>query len=102
MQMRLRSLVGFCLLVFAPLAAAVGPNEACDLPQELRSEITVKYSGAKLVSLTDLNKDDRDFFQKDHGNACPGLTKVDFYGDGKQTLALVLITKTVAKEKAEL
>jgi|SRR5882762_8077869 len=100
--MRLKSLVGFCFLVFVPLAVAVGPNEACDLPRGLQSEISAKYSGAKLVSLEDLDGDDRSFFQKDHGDACPGSTKVDFYGDGKPTLALVLTTKTGAKEKAEL
>jgi hypothetical protein len=41
-------------------------------------------------------------FQKDHGNSCPGLVKVDFYGDGKPTLALVIITKKGAKEEAKL
>jgi hypothetical protein len=100
--MRLKSLVGFCFLAFLPLMHALGPNEACNLPQELQSEIAEKYSGAKVVCLSDLDDDDRGFFQKDHGDACPGFTKVDFYGDGKEAFALVLITKTGAKEKAEL
>jgi hypothetical protein len=49
-----------------------------------------------------LDKGDRALFQKDHGNNCPGLVKVDFYGDGKPTLALVLIVNTGGKESAEL
>ena len=99
--MRLKSLVGFCFLALLPLVHALGPNEACNLPQELQSEIVEKYSGAKVVSLSDLDEDDRGFFQKDHGDACPGFTKVDFYGDGKEAFALVLITKTGPKEKSE-
>jgi hypothetical protein len=58
-----------------------------------------KHSGAKLVRLSDLS-DDLGLFQKDHGNACPGLVNVDFYGDGKPTLALVLIAKDGARGKA--
>jgi hypothetical protein len=100
--MRLKSLVGFCFLALVPLVHAVGPNEACNLPQQLQSGVAEKYPGAKVVSLSDLDEDDKGFFQKDHGDACPGFTKVDFYGDGQQTYALVLITKTDAKAKAEL
>jgi len=43
--------------------------------------------------LSDLEEDDRGFFQADHGSSCPGLVSVDFFGDGKRTLALVLIPK---------
>ncbi len=87
------SVIGFCLLVLVQGAAAAPQNRQCDLPQDLQREIPSKYPGRKLVTLSDLQEDDRAFFQKDHGNSCPGLVKVDFYGDGKPTLALVLITK---------
>src|SRR5882762_267992 len=101
--MRMKSLMtsalGLCFLVFIPMAAAV---EACDLPEGLQRENAVRYAGAKLVRLSDLSDDDRGFFQKDHGDSCPGLVKADFYGDGKPTLALVLIAKSGAKEKAKL
>jgi hypothetical protein len=96
------SAVSFCLFAFVQVAAAAPPNDACDLPQDLQQEIVSKYPGAKLVTLTDLGEDDRGFFQKDHDNSCPGLVRVDFYGDGKPTLALVLTAKDGAKEKAEL
>jgi hypothetical protein len=85
--------IGFCLLILLPGAAAVPQGRQCDLPQDLQLEISSKYPGRKLVTLSDLQDDDRGFFQKDHGNSCPGLVKVDFYGDGKPTLALVLISK---------
>jgi hypothetical protein len=94
--------LGFCLLASIQLAAAAAsPNGACDLPQGLQREIAAKYPGTKLVGLSDLEEDDRGFFQKDHGDACPGLVKVDFYGDGEPTFALVL-TNARAKEHTEL
>jgi hypothetical protein len=81
------------------MAAAVEP---CGLPEALQRQIAIRYPGAKLVKLSDLSDDDRGFFQKDHGGDCPGLVKADFYGDGKPTLALVLIAKSGATEKAKL
>jgi len=79
--------------VVVQAATAAPQNGECNLPSDLQGEIATKYPGRKLVTLSDLQEDDRGFFQKDHGNSCPGLVKVDFYGDGKPTLALVLITK---------
>jgi hypothetical protein len=72
----------FCLLALAQLVIAAPPNDACNLPQNLQREIAAKYPGAKPIRLSDLEADDKGFFQKDHADACPGLTKVDFYGDG--------------------
>jgi len=71
-------------------------------PLRLTGEIATRYSGAKLVRLSDLSDDGRGFFQKDHGDSCSGLVKVHFYGDGKPTLALVLIARNGAKKKAKL
>lgn len=96
------SVVGFYLFVFVQTSLAALPNEACDLPPDLPREITTKYPGKKVVTLSDLQEDDRGFFQADHGNSCPGLVKVDFYGDAKPTLALVLTTKGGASQNAEL
>ena len=90
------------LVAYVPPVPAAPSNDACNLPQDLEQEIAGKYSGTNLVALPDLDGDDRRLFQKDHGNSCPGLVKVDFYGDGKPTLALVLISKEGVKEKAEL
>ena len=100
--MRSSPILSLCLLVFSAFAAGAEMNKGCDLPQQLHHEIAAKYPGRKLVDLADLDEDDRGFFQKDHGDACPGLTKVDFYGDGRPTLALLLTTKKGGKEKAEL
>src|SRR5882672_8194202 len=80
------------LLALVQGAAAQSSNDACDLPKDLQSVVKGKYPGTKIVRLSDLSSEDKEFFQKDHAGACPGLVKVDFYGDGKSTLALELTT----------
>jgi hypothetical protein len=101
---RLKAIPGLvlCLFVFVNVAVAAPANDACNLPPDLQHEIAAKYPGAEPVMLAALDADDKGFFQKDHGDACPGLVKVDFYGDGKPTLALVLIAKGETKGKAKL
>jgi hypothetical protein len=94
--------VAFYLFVFVRGAVAAAPNDGCNLPGDLKREIASKYPGARLVSLLDLEEDDRGFFQADHGNSCPGLVSVDFYGDGKRTFALVLIQKGGVNQHTEL
>jgi hypothetical protein len=90
------------LLPFAARAAlAAPPSRACELPQSLQREIAKKYPGSSVVGLQDLTNDDLKFFKHDHGSACPGLAKVDFYGDGKPTLAVVLVVKSGAKSHTQ-
>lgn len=85
--------VSLFLTSTAQIAKASPINNACELPQDLARTIATKYPGTHIVELSDLNEDDKTLFLKDHANSCPGLTKVDFYGDGKPTFALVLISK---------
>ncbi len=94
--------VMLCLLASVRVAAAEQTTDPCSLPQTLQREVADKYPGARLVTLKDLAQDDRSLFQKDHGNDCPGLVNVNFYGDGKPTLALVLIVNTGTTMRAEL
>jgi|SRR6267378_6233867 len=105
--MRLKSVLicGVSLYLFAASqgVAAAPPQDRCSLSPSLRDEITRKYPGARVVSLADLDEYDRKLFQKDHGSRCPGLVKVDFYGDGKPTWALVLVGDgKPSQRKAEL
>jgi hypothetical protein len=84
-------LLGFILCAAPNLAAAREPD-ACTLPHGLEAKIAAKYPNAHVVRVTDLSEDDRNLYAKDHGASCPGLVKIDFYGDGKPTWALVLIS----------
>jgi hypothetical protein len=94
--------VGLYLFSFVPTAVGASPSDACDLPKDLQREVVTKYPGKKVVTLADLQDDDRGFFQKDHNDSCPGLVKVDFYGDGKPTLAIVLIGNGEGKDSSVL
>jgi len=91
-----------CLPVLIPPPTAASPNGQCNYPPDLRDEISRKYPGTRVVSLADLSEYKRKLFQKDHGARCPGLVKVNFYGDGKPTYALVLIAGENPKRRAEL
>ena len=68
----------------------------------LREVVEKKYPGAEVVKLTDLvDEYDRTLYKKDHGDRCPGLVQVDFYGDGKPTWAFVLATSDKAKARVK-
>ncbi|MGB4785106.1 MAG: hypothetical protein WAQ77_10330 [Candidatus Acidiferrum sp.] len=104
--MRLKSLrtcvASLCLLAFIQAVAAAPPPDRCMYPPGLRDEISKKYPGTHLVGLADLDDYDRKLYQKDHGTRCPGLVRVNFYGDGKSTWALVLTAGKGTEQKAEL
>lgn len=98
----LTAVLGFSSAVLTPLPARAMPVAHCTLPDGLREEIAKKYSGARPVELNDLRvPENRALFQKEHGDQCPGLARVDFYGDGKPTWALVLITNDKVKARVK-
>jgi hypothetical protein len=104
--MRLKSIllcvVGLYLFGANKVVIARAPQDTCAFPAGLGEGISKKYPGARLVTLADLDEYNRKLFQKDHGTRCPGLVRVNFYGDGKPTWALVLIAGEGSKPKAEL
>ena len=91
-----------CFLVLTPAVTASSPDDQCAYPPDLRGEISKKYPDMHLVTFADLSEYDQKLFRKDHKNQCPGLAKVDFYGDGKPTYAVVLVSGENSKRKAEL
>lgn len=105
-SMRLKSMlicaVAFYLVAANQVVVAAPPQDRCALPAGLHDEITKKYPGTSLVTLADLDDYDRKLFKKDHGTRCPGLVRVNFYGDGKPTWALVLKAGEGSKQKAVL
>jgi hypothetical protein len=89
------------LAVCGAQMAVAQSQSGCALPDGLSRVIASKYPNAHVVSLSDLNQDDKTLFQKEHRSSCPGLTRVDFYGDGKLTFGLVLLRANGA-QKVEL
>jgi hypothetical protein len=94
--------VGFCFLATSQVAAGSQANDGCALPPGLQTEASRRHPGTRPISRDDLDKHDRELFQKEHGARCPGLVSVDFYGDGKPTWALVLVSENGPKRKVEL
>jgi len=68
----------------------------------LGEEISKRFPGAHIVTTADLEEYDRKLFRKDNGTRCPGLIKLDFFGDGKPTWAFVLISGDNPKRRAQL
>jgi hypothetical protein len=102
-KLRLICTASFYMLICVPVVGAAAQQiESCTLPQSLGNEFSTKYPGMRVVTLTDLDDYDRKLFQRDHGKRCPGLIRVDFFGDGKPTWAVVLISEQNPKRKAEL
>jgi hypothetical protein len=104
--MRLKSVlicaVGLYLFAVDHAVLAAPAKDSCDLPPGLREELSRKDPDTRPVTLADLEEYDRNLFQKDHGTRCPGLARVNFYGDGKPTWAVVLISGENPKRTAEL
>ncbi|MGB2678185.1 MAG: hypothetical protein WAN12_13965 [Candidatus Acidiferrum sp.] len=104
--MRLKAMLacaaGLYLFAANQVVVAAPPQDRCAFPPGLPEELSKKYSGGRVVTLADLDEYNRKLFQKDHGSRCPGLVRVNFYGDGKPTWALVLITGENPKRKADL
>jgi hypothetical protein len=101
-RINLISVAILCFLTMGQQGFAAQSKDDCSFPSGLQDEITKRFPKTKLLRLTDLSAHDRNLFQKEHGNRCPGFVKVDFYGDGKPTFALVLISMETPKKTAEL
>jgi hypothetical protein len=103
--MHVRSIAGSAVLIaclFGHASISQAQDAPCKLPATLQTAIASKYPGARLLTSPDLSESDSAMFQKDHGAECPGKASLNFYGDGKPTLALVLILQTDLNEKADL
>jgi len=89
----------FALVYAAPVRSAPNP---CQPPAGLDEELSKKYPGTHIATLGDLEEYDRKLFRKDHDSHCPGLVRVNFFGDEKPTYAAVLIAGENPKRTAEL
>jgi hypothetical protein len=94
--MRQAALVRLWVFLAAALCstlALAGTDGACALQKDLGQQVAAKYPEMAVVTLNDLVDDDRAFFVKDHKGVCPGFVNVDVYGDGRPTVAILLVSK---------
>lgn len=92
-------------VILAALGAQISAAQRqgdCALPSSLSEELVSKYPNAHVVRVADLGGDDKKQFQQEHGAECPGLTNVNFYGDGKPTLAVALFLDGMHGAKTQL
>ncbi len=90
------------LSLFIQVVAARQLNDRCVYPTGLREEMARKYPGTRPIRWEDLDEYDRQYFQKGIGARCPGLLKVNFYGDGKPTWAVGLLKGAGSNRRVEL
>ena len=70
---------------------AQGQSAPCTPPDDLGHLLHSSYPAGKIVTFSDVSKDEQDDFPSEAGSRCPGLAAVDFYGDGKPTSAIELV-----------
>jgi len=68
----------------------------CNAPEELRTELTEKYAGWKVVTLGTLSKDDRDTWESMHPRQCPGILRGKFV-DERESFAIALVQKQATR-----
>ena len=76
------SAMGCCLFVLVQVAAAGPSNDACDLPNDLQHKVASKYPGKKVVTLADLQDDDK--FKKITTTAAPVWSRLNFTAMGSR------------------
>lgn len=86
------------LLALLPMLRGAPPENACALPADLSATIEKTYPESHALELANLKEENRKRFQSQEGSRCPGVLSLDFYGDGKETLAIIV----VSKQKADL
>jgi len=89
-------------LVLTPCANAATKGGNCELPKELSKQIATVYPGSRVVTVADLEEYDASLFKREHHDDCPGMVKVDFYGNGAPTLALALRGTTGGQNQTKL
>jgi hypothetical protein len=72
-------------------AHASSGDSACRLPDRVVRALSRDYADMRALTARDLPPRDRSLFAKEHGQACPGLARLDFYGDGHDTIAISLV-----------
>jgi hypothetical protein len=76
-------------LLAAPPPATPNPCSA-SLPKSLTEELRARFPESKLLTFGALTKREKRLFQQKNPGKCPGVTALDFYGEGHDAYAIVL------------
>ena len=102
--MRLEAIpvVAFCLFMCVQVAAAVPPNDPCNLPWDLQLKLQTSIRERSSSDCQTSVRTTGGSFKKITGMPALVWSKLTSTAMASQTLALVLITNRGAKEQAEL
>ena len=81
--------ISLCLLVFAP---SIARANCFNLPSAVNSYVS-RQIGWTLLTLADLDDQERTLWQRYNGLSCPGYARVKFDGSGHTSYAVALIRK---------
>jgi hypothetical protein len=82
------------------LSRAVGAQDVCSesrLPPELAKLLQAEYTGWQIVNLQSMGKENRDAWNQNHQNECPGIAIGGFRGDQDSVYAILLRKEGVQK-----
>jgi hypothetical protein len=85
------------MVVLTALARSATTENSCALPADLSAAVAKTYPESQVLAPANLKDESRKHFQAQEGSRCPGLVSLDFYGDAKETLAMILLSKTKAE-----
>lgn len=98
-------MVGTVLVGFVVAAGRfAGAMNSCSkaLPEGVSVALKVQYPTGRVVTEKMLQREDLAKFVKDHPNRCPGVAHADFYGDGDDAYAIVLVSAAQSHEQVQL
>jgi hypothetical protein len=72
-------------------------GETCTREPELARVMSRELVGWRVVTPADLSPYHRSLFEKDHHLACPGISRLNFFGDTLPAMAMSMVKGTKAK-----
>ena len=78
----------------APHSSAVKASGECakSLPSTLAQSLGQLYPSSALLTLDQLDRQARSLFVKEEGLRCPGVVRLDFFGDHREAYGVVVVT----------
>ena len=102
----IRAVLAMSVLAVAGLQAAQPIEVASEcsglLPLTLLKQLQPLYPGSNVLNLDQLESRDRTLFTKAEGRRCPGVVRLDFFGNGQETYGIVLVSGSGESRRARV
>ena len=100
--------LALALGIAVPAQAAPAPSTSsvasgsCVLEPKLRAAIEKRFGTSRVLSKADLYEDERELYTKDHGSACPGIARGQFFGAKERPAIAILLVDAGATAAVKL